>query len=65
MNICYRFFTIDETDRMLERDHFPELRSILEILQEHKKVKRQNFVFSATLTLVHEPPSYIKRSIVH
>uniref|UniRef100_T1HAT9 ATP-dependent RNA helicase n=1 Tax=Rhodnius prolixus TaxID=13249 RepID=T1HAT9_RHOPR len=56
-----RFFTIDETDRMLERDHFPELRSILEILQEHKKVKRQNFVFSATLTLVHEPPSYIKR----
>ncbi|XP_024080830.1 ATP-dependent RNA helicase DDX24 [Cimex lectularius] len=58
-----KFLAIDETDRMLERDHFPELRSLLESINSNPLTakKRQNFVFSATLTLVHDVPSYIKQ----
>lgn len=58
----YRFLAIDETDRMLERGHFKELQNLLERLNldEKKKKQRQNFVFSATLTLVHELPKYLK-----
>lgn len=53
---------IDETDRMLEKGHFQELHDLLERLNvdETKKKNRQNFVFSATLTLVHELPKYLK-----
>ncbi|KAJ4435535.1 hypothetical protein ANN_18151, partial [Periplaneta americana] len=53
---------IDETDRMLEKGHFQELHSLLELLNvdESKKRRRQNFVFSATLTLVHDIPKYLK-----
>lgn len=56
-----RFLAIDETDRMLEKGHFQELYNILENLNldEEKKVKRQNFVFSATLTLIHELPKHL------
>lgn len=59
---CFRYLAIDETDRMLERGHFAELKDLLERInlnEKHKK-KRQNFIFSATLTIVHDPPSYIK-----
>ncbi|KOB70342.1 Uncharacterized protein OBRU01_15386 [Operophtera brumata] len=49
-----KFLAIDETDRMVERGHFEELTPLLERLNadEVRKASRQNFVFSATLTLV-------------
>ncbi|XP_065342655.1 ATP-dependent RNA helicase DDX24 [Cloeon dipterum] len=46
---------IDEADRMMERGHFQELGDLIERL-ELSKCARQTLVFSATLTLVHEPP---------
>lgn len=59
--VC-RFLAIDETDRMLEKGHFQELHDLLERINfdEMKKKQRQNFVFSATLTLVHELPRHLK-----
>lgn len=58
-----RYLAIDETDRMLEKGHFEELQRILEKINEDEalKQKRQNFVFSATLTLTHEPPRYVMK----
>lgn len=60
--MTFRFLAIDETDRMLEKGHFQELHEILERINvdESKKKLRQNFVFSATLTLVHELPKHLK-----
>ncbi|CAH1980856.1 unnamed protein product [Acanthoscelides obtectus] len=57
-----RFLAIDEADRMLEAGHFQELQSILERINtdDAAKKRRQNFVFSATLTLVHELPAHLK-----
>lgn len=56
------FLVIDETDRMVEKGHFEELSHILEKLNANpiKSGQRQNFVFSATLTTVHELPRYIQ-----
>lgn len=56
-----RFLAIDETDRMLEKGHFEELERILEKVNttEANMKKRQNFVFSATLTLTHGAPRYV------
>lgn len=50
---------------MLERKHFEELNLLLERLNmdETKKQQRQNFVFSATLTLVHELPKYLRNKV--
>ena len=47
---------------MLERGHFQELHSIIEKVNvdESKVKERQTFVFSATLTMVHEIPDYLK-----
>ncbi|XP_060536730.1 ATP-dependent RNA helicase DDX24 [Cylas formicarius] len=58
-----KFLAIDETDRMLERDHFQELHSLLEKinLDDDKRKARQNFVFSATLTLVHDLPKHLTK----
>ncbi|XP_014207809.1 ATP-dependent RNA helicase DDX24 [Copidosoma floridanum] len=56
-----RFLVIDETDRMLEKGHFQELHSIIERVNSKDSSKRQTFVFSATLTLVHELPDYLQR----
>uniref|UniRef100_A0A1B6E718 ATP-dependent RNA helicase n=1 Tax=Clastoptera arizonana TaxID=38151 RepID=A0A1B6E718_9HEMI len=58
-----KYLAIDETDRMTEVNHFPELRSLLEKINAdpEKQKLRQNFVFSATLTLVHDPPSHLKK----
>ncbi|CAH1390761.1 unnamed protein product [Nezara viridula] len=58
-----RFLVIDETDRMIETNHFPELRSLLLRINndEDKMKQRQNFVFSATLSLVHQLPDYTKK----
>lgn len=56
-----RFLAIDETDRMLEHGHFKELHNLLERinLDNDKRKTRQNFVFSATLTLVHDLPKHL------
>ena len=45
-----KLLVIDEADRMLEHGHFKELSDILDIINR-TQTKRQNFVFSATLTL--------------
>ncbi|CAG9855924.1 unnamed protein product [Phyllotreta striolata] len=57
-----KYLAIDETDRMLEKGHFQELNDLLEKINFDKNIskERQNFVFSATLTLVHELPNYLK-----
>lgn len=57
------FLAIDETDRMVEKGHFEELKLVLEKLNADpvKKAQRQNFVFSATLTMVHELPKYLQQ----
>lgn len=46
---------------MLEKGHFQELHHILQRLNvdEQKCKMRQNFVFSATLTMVHKLPKYL------
>ena len=54
-----RYLVIDEADRMVEKGHFQELHHILERLNA-SPARRQTFVFSATLTLVHGPPSRLK-----
>lgn len=56
------FLVVDETDRMIEKGHFEELRLIIDRLNGDsiKKAQRQNFIFSATLTLIHELPQYLK-----
>lgn len=50
-----KLLVIDEADRMLEKGHFAELSQILNLINIQNS-KRQNFVFSATLTLVHDTP---------
>lgn len=59
------FLVIDETDRMVEKGHFEELRNILNIINndDQKKQARQNFVFSATLTLVHDLPEHMQSKL--
>lgn len=56
------FLVVDETDRMIEKGHFEELKQILERLNSDpvRKEQRQNFIFSATLTLMHELPHHLK-----
>ena len=45
---------------MVEKGHFEELQSLLEMinLDEEKRKLRQTFVFSATLTMIHELPKH-------
>ncbi|XP_072220854.1 ATP-dependent RNA helicase DDX24 [Leuresthes tenuis] len=51
---------IDEADRMVERGHFAELDSLLEMLNTtHFNPTRQTFVFSATLTMAHSLPTRV------
>jgi ATP-dependent RNA helicase DDX24/MAK5 len=47
-----RFLVIDEADRMIEKGHYTELEKILNLVNSDEKLtkKRQNFLFSATLT---------------
>ncbi|GAB6025895.1 ATP-dependent RNA helicase ddx24, variant 2 [Chamberlinius hualienensis] len=53
-----RYLVVDEADRMLETGHFEELSRILALINSNKEAaaKRQTFVFSATLTFVHQMP---------
>ncbi|XP_043222235.1 ATP-dependent RNA helicase DDX24-like [Amphibalanus amphitrite] len=50
------FLVVDETDRMLEKGHFQQLHLLLERVNAdpERAARRQNFVFSATLTLEQE-----------
>lgn len=55
-----RCLVIDEADRMVERGHFVELSQLLELLNDSVyNPKRQTFVFSATLTLIHQAPTRV------
>lgn len=58
-----QFLVIDETDRMVEKGHFDELKLLLNRLNADadKKAQRQNFVFSATLSMVHDLPAYLQK----
>ena len=58
-----RYLVTDETDRMMEKGHFEELQHLLLRINtdEQLKNRRQNFVFSATLTMVHELPDYLQK----
>lgn len=57
------FLVIDETDRMVEKGHFEELKLLMERINRNvtKKAHRQNFIFSATLTMVHDIPDHLKK----
>ncbi|XP_056332664.1 ATP-dependent RNA helicase DDX24 isoform X1 [Danio aesculapii] len=57
-----RCLVLDEADRMVEKGHFAELESLLELLNTSQfSSRRQTFVFSATLTLVHSLPSRLQQ----
>ncbi|KAL6441322.1 hypothetical protein ACFW04_003521 [Cataglyphis niger] len=58
-----RYLAIDEADRMMEKGHFQELHDLLEKMNANpiKLEKRQTFVFSATLTMVHDLPDYLEK----
>jgi ATP-dependent RNA helicase DDX24/MAK5 len=55
---------------MVERGHFQELEGILGVINKNPEVKekRQNFVFSATLSFTHDPPQrkqFTKKQMKH
>lgn len=54
---------IDETDRMVEKGHFEELQKLLEMMNDPatKNKRRQTFIMSATLSLVHKPPQHAQK----
>nr|CAB3236981.1 ATP-dependent RNA helicase ddx24 [Phallusia mammillata] len=53
-----RYLVIDEADRMLERGHFEDLTRLLDAIKRRgADKKRQTYIFSATLTTVHQGPS--------
>ncbi|XP_051872979.1 ATP-dependent RNA helicase DDX24 [Pristis pectinata] len=55
-----RCLVIDEADRMVEKGHFAELSQLLELLQDKEyHPKRRTFIFSATLTMVHQVPTRV------
>lgn len=57
-----KHLVIDETDRMIEKGHFAEMEHILELLNSTEaNPNRQTFVFSATLTMLHDLPEYVAK----
>lgn len=56
-----KYFVVDETDRMVEKGHFEEMHKLLEVInaENEKRKDRRNFIFSATLTMVHDLPDYV------
>ncbi|XP_070556950.1 ATP-dependent RNA helicase DDX24-like [Ptychodera flava] len=50
-----KYLVLDEADRMVEKGHFEELSLLLDLING-TEMKRQMFVFSATLTMVHLGP---------
>jgi ATP-dependent RNA helicase DDX24/MAK5 len=63
--LLYRYLVIDEADRMMEKGHFQELQELLDRMhtQGNKKSRPQTLVFSATLTMVHEPPARLHHKV--
>lgn len=61
--MLFRYLAIDETDRMMEKGHFQELHNLLQKITGNpaKLEKRQTFVFSATLSMVHDLPDYLDK----
>ena len=62
------YLAIDETDRMIEKGHFEEMQKLLEVINnpESKNKGRQTFVFSATLSLVHDLPKHLSgKNLIH
>uniref|UniRef100_A0A182PM11 ATP-dependent RNA helicase n=1 Tax=Anopheles epiroticus TaxID=199890 RepID=A0A182PM11_9DIPT len=59
-----RYLVIDETDRMLEKGHFEELKDLLALINANEEAKklRRNYIFSATLTMDHEMPGHLKKN---
>ena len=57
------YLAIDETDRMVEKGHFEELQKLLEMMNDPntKNKRRQTFIMSATLSMVHKPPQHLKK----
>lgn len=55
---------IDEADRMVQKGHFEELTQIIDIVKESKKFRRNEaykvYLFSATLTFLHELPDRLR-----
>lgn len=56
---------IDEADRMVQKGHFEEMLKIIDIVKESKTYRLDDhpyrvFLFSATLTFLHELPSRFK-----
>lgn len=59
-----RYLAIDETDRMVEKCHFEELKKILEMINNSNSStdsRRHTFIMSTTLSLVHKPPQHVKK----
>lgn len=64
---CIQTLIIDEADRMVQKGHFDELLKIIDILKESKKYRTADtpyrvFLFSATLTFLHELPDRLRPS---
>lgn len=58
-----KYLVVDETDRMVEKGHFAELENLLKVMNVSKDCERsQTFVFSATLSLIHMLPEYLRKS---
>ena len=52
-----KFLVIDEFDRMIEKNHFEEMKKIIKTINSSKdRDRRQIFVYSATLTYVIKAP---------
>uniref|UniRef100_A0A6G1SHJ6 ATP-dependent RNA helicase n=1 Tax=Aceria tosichella TaxID=561515 RepID=A0A6G1SHJ6_9ACAR len=60
---------IDEADRMVQRGHFEEMIKIIDTIKESKQFRKDFFpykvyLFSATLTFLHELPERLKKNIL-
>lgn len=63
---CIRAFVIDEADRMIQKGHFQELLSIIQIVNIFKEYRKEKhrlkvYLFSATLTFLHELPDRLRK----
>ena len=61
---------IDEADRMVQRGHFEEMLKIIDIVKESKEFRNdlspyRVYMFSATLTFLHELPERFKVNPLH
>lgn len=64
-----RFLVIDEADRMVQKGHFEEMLKVVSIINESKPFRGDCYpfnvyLFSATLTFLHELPDRLKNGII-